>query len=68
LHRHSSDLLIADAVLQWRLKYLGKHKDSPAAERRAISAVNDHLRNARPLFTSKAAAVPGERTDNKGQA
>ena len=55
------DLLTADAIQQWKLDYLKKHKDSPADEHRAINTLNAHTRNARSLFTSKALAFAGKR-------
>jgi integrase len=55
------DLLTADAIQQWKLDCLKKHKDSPAREHRAINTVNANLRNARSLFSAKALAFAGKR-------
>lgn len=48
------DLLTAEAIQQWKLRYIGRRKDSPEDHSRAVNTVNAHIRNARLLFTAKA--------------
>ena len=55
------DVLTADAIQQWKLVYLNRHKHSPDEHSRATNSVNAHVRNARSLFTSKALEFARER-------
>ena len=55
------DLLTAEAIQQWKLRYIGRHKHSPEEHSRAVNTVNAHLRNARSLFTPKALEFAAKR-------
>ena len=55
------DLLTAEAIQQWKLRYIGRHKDSPEEHGRAVNTVNAHIRNARSLFTPKALEFAAKR-------
>ena len=48
------DLPTAEAVQQWKLRYLGRHKDLPEEHSRAVNTVNAHISKARSLATTKA--------------
>ncbi len=55
------DLLTAEFVQQWKLRYIGRHKNSPEEHGRAVNTVNAHIRNARSLFTPKALEFAAKR-------
>ena len=55
------DLLTAEAIQQWKLRYIARHKNSPEEHSRAVNTINAHLRNARSLFTAKALEFAAQR-------